>query len=103
MSAKNNEKLNNLLEILNDVNLDYNWLPHILLSVSRSYRHIRAKLIHVGHKTKLSNEEAATIIYNTDALVKICLENQEWRLKFNDLLNLFLRYLNRRFYKESIH
>lgn len=43
--------------------------PEILLSISRSYRPIRAKIIHAPHKTKLSREEAVAIFYNTEALI----------------------------------
>jgi hypothetical protein len=43
--------------------------PLILLSISRSYRHIRAKLVHEGHKYKVSEEEAKSILNNTKALI----------------------------------
>lgn len=40
-------------------------VPHIiLLSVARSYRHIRAKVLHDPHKTRLSIEEAKAIFNN---------------------------------------
>ncbi len=44
--------------------------PEILLSISRSYRPIRAKIIHAPHKTRLSQEEAVAIFSNTEALVR---------------------------------
>ena len=44
-------------------------LPLILLSVSRSYRHIRAKLIHEGHKYRVTDEEADGILDNTRTLL----------------------------------
>ncbi|MEM0057097.1 MAG: hypothetical protein QW612_05650 [Candidatus Bathyarchaeia archaeon] len=111
------EKLENLLEVLKNINLDFNWLlavvslsaqeiavkkkldelgesygeedfqilankliqamekkgieiPHILLSIVRSYRHIRAKIMHDPHKVRLNIDEAGAIFNNTDALVK---------------------------------
>ena len=45
-------------------------VPHILLSIARSYRHIRAKIIHNPHKTRLNTEESKAIFMNTEALVK---------------------------------
>ncbi|MBA7501465.1 hypothetical protein ES706_00035 [subsurface metagenome] len=42
----------------------------ILLSIARSYRHIRAKLLHDAHKSKISEETMTAIVYNTEALVK---------------------------------
>jgi len=45
-------------------------VPHILLSIARSYRHIRAKVLHDPNKTKLSDEEAEAIFNNTKALFK---------------------------------
>jgi len=44
--------------------------PHILLSIARSYRHIRAKVLHDPYKTRLSSEEAKAIFNNTEALFK---------------------------------
>jgi hypothetical protein len=44
--------------------------PEILLSIARSYRHVRAKIMHNPHKTKLTSEEANAIFYNTEALIK---------------------------------
>ena len=44
--------------------------PEILLSIARSYRHVRAKVMHNPHKTKLTSEEAHAIFYNTEALIK---------------------------------
>lgn len=44
--------------------------PEILLSIARSYRHVRAKIMHNPHKTKLDPEEANAIFYNTEALIK---------------------------------
>ncbi len=44
-------------------------LPLILLSISRSYRHIRSKLLHEGHKYRVSEVEAESILYNTRALI----------------------------------
>jgi len=44
--------------------------PSILLSISRSYRHIRAELIHTPHKSKVSPQTAESILYNTKALVE---------------------------------
>jgi len=45
-------------------------VPHILLSIARSYRHIRAKIMHDPHKTRLNAEESKAIFRNTEALVK---------------------------------
>lgn len=45
-------------------------VPHILLSVARSYRHIRAKILHRPRKIRLSAEEADAIFYNTEALIR---------------------------------
>lgn len=44
--------------------------PHILLSVARSYRHIRAKLMHDPQKSGISEDEAIAISNNTIALIK---------------------------------
>jgi len=44
-------------------------VPLILLSIARSYRHIRANLIHMGHKSKPSDIDTDAIVYNTEALV----------------------------------
>ena len=110
------EKLNNLLEVLKSIDLDFNWLlaltslsaqeivikrkleslgesydeqdfqmlaekliktmesrgiepPHILLSIVRADRHIRAKIIHDPHKTRLNAAEANAIFTNTVALI----------------------------------
>jgi len=46
-------------------------VSEILLSISRSYRHIRAKIIHAPHKAKISPEEAEAIFHNTEALLRI--------------------------------
>lgn len=117
IDEEKSRKLNNLLKILRDIDLDFNWLmavttlcaqevavkkkldelgesyegedfqkiaerlidtmkkreleeSEILLSISRAYRHIRAKVIHAPHKTRLNQEEADAIFYNTEALVR---------------------------------
>jgi hypothetical protein len=44
-------------------------VPEILLSISRSYRHIRAKIMHVP-QARLDLDEAKAILYNTDALIR---------------------------------
>lgn len=116
IDEKELQKLNDLLEILKDINLDFNWLlavtslsageiaikkrldelgvsygeedfqklaeelqkameakklevPHILLSIARSYRHIRAKVMHDPHKARLNIAESDAILHNTGALV----------------------------------
>jgi len=43
--------------------------PKILLSVIRSYRHIRASLIHDPNKTSILPEEALAIVNNTYSLI----------------------------------
>ncbi len=45
-------------------------VPHILLSIARSYRHIRAKVTHDPHKARLNDEEAEAIFNNTKALIR---------------------------------
>lgn len=49
--------------------------PDILLSIARSYRHIRAKVIHAPHKTRIKKEEADAIFNNTLALIMILSKN----------------------------
>jgi len=41
-----------------------------LLSIAKSYRHIRAKVMHDPHKTRLNVEESDAILHNTEALVR---------------------------------
>lgn|GEM_PF-900147 len=130
------EKIKELLDLLKDIGLDYNWLiavvslsaqevaikkkldelgepyeeedfqkiadkllnimkkrkievPNILLSIARSYRHIRAKLLHDPHRTMLSITEAEAVFNNTKALIKTLFKKELKELsipKFIDLL-----------------
>ncbi len=44
--------------------------PNILLSIARSYRRIRAEIMHNPYKTMINAAEATAILYNTNALIK---------------------------------
>jgi len=51
-------------------------VPHILISIMRAYRHIRGKIVHVPHKTRISENEAVALLNNTTALIKELLEER---------------------------
>jgi indole-3-glycerol phosphate synthase len=56
--------------LINEMNKRKLEVPHILLSIARSYRHIRAKVMHDPHKARLNVEESDAIFHNTEALVR---------------------------------
>jgi len=51
-------------------------VPSILISIVRAYRHIRGKIVHVPHKTKISEHEAIALLNNTTALIKELFEEK---------------------------
>ena len=51
-------------------------VPHILLSIARSYRHIRAKIMHDPHKTRLNTEESKAIFRNNGSFYKVIIQER---------------------------
>ena len=51
-------------------------VPHILISIMRAHRHIRGKIVHAPHKTKISENEAIALLNNTTALIKELFEEK---------------------------
>ena len=133
------DDVKNLLDVLKDIGLDFNWLvaivslcaqeiaikrkldelgksygeenfqkladrliktmeergiepPHILLSIARSYRHIRAKIMHDPHKARLSAEESKAIFRNTEALVKSLFKKETRLINIPKFVDSILKF-----------
>jgi len=72
--------------------------PHILMSIVRSYRHIRAKIMHDPHKTKISTEEADAIFNNTRALVRRLFEAESGQTN----ISKFIKSINKSSLSEKV-
>jgi len=73
----------NLIRIMEEKKIE---VPHILISVIKSYRHIRAKLLHDPDTTKLRIEEAEAIFNNTLALFKTLFQT-ETKIKIPEFID----------------
>jgi hypothetical protein len=71
-------------------------VPEILLSISRSYRHIRAKIMHMP-QARLDLEEAKAIFYNTEALIRT-LFKEESSLEISE----FIQSISKSSLRESL-
>lgn len=61
-------------------------IPEILISIIRSYRHIRGKLLHSPHKAMIKEEDAIAMLNNTRALIKDLFGKSTTKFNINDYI-----------------
>ena len=61
--------------------------PEILISIGRSYRHIRSKLVHDTDPNKVTEQEAEAILNNTIALIDALFINEPSQIDVDEFIN----------------